>query len=404
MASGVVMLKAYLRGPDLSRVGEIRGWSSLTIKLVWNGVGSWTLEGPASGLIERLGQPGYGLIVVDPRGVPLLSPDGVVIAGDVEDNGPRVWSADNAEEAFPGKLTLVGGDDLAVVADELAFPDPLNAVPNQTADYDKRTGPAETVIKGYVSANVGTTRAAARGDSSAPTVRTVTVAADQGRGSTVSYSARFDPLLDVIRTCATASTPKLGVRVQYTASGLLFDIYTPQDRSSYIRFSRSRRNLRGYSVQRSMPTVTHVVVGGGGEGVNRLFVERKDSSAAAEWFRVVRTFVDQRQTEDTAELEAAGDEELQRGRRSGVLSATAVDTPRMRFGEHFCLGDLVTVELENGISITDRVTAAIIRVTEEGMTPTEIQIGAEDVDTQLPESYARADEALRKLMELARRY
>lgn len=407
MAGGVVsMLKTYVRAPDLSIAGELRGWTSLTVTLRYNGVSSWTLEGPAAGLMERLGQPGYGLVVVDTRGVPMVSPRNVLISGDVEDTGPREWAADSSEAAYPGRLTLVGGDDLAIVADELAFPDPGSAVANQGSDYDKRAGAAETVIKGYVAANVGHGRASARGDSSAPNARTVAVATDQGRGSTVSYSARFDPLLDVVRSCAAASSPQLGVRVEHdvAAGDLVFDVYTPQDRSATVRFSRGRRNLRGYSVQRSMPTATHVVVGGGGEGIDRLFIERKDSAAAAEWYRVVRVFVDQRQTEDVAELEAAGDEELQRGRRSGALSATAVDTPSLRFGRDFGLGDWVAVELEHGVEIVDRVTAVTIRVDENGVAPTEIQIGAEEVDPQLPESYARADEALKAIMALARRY
>ena len=397
------MLKTYVRDPDLRIVGEVRGWTRLEVRLAWLGVGSWLLEGPAMGLVEQLAQPGYGLVVVDPRGVPLMSPDDVLISGDVEDNGPRVWSADSNDDAYPGTLTITGGDDFAIIADELAFPDPARAVTSQSAAYDKRSGPAETVIKGYVAANVGTSRAAARGDAAAPGVRTVTVAPSQGRGSHVSYSARFDPMIDVVRHCAQTSTPPLGVRVQQNGPGLLFDVYVPQDRSGEVVFSRSRRNLRGYSVQRSMPTATHVVVGGGGEGAARVIRERKDSAAAAEWRRIIRVFVDQRHTTDTTELDAAGDEELMRNRRSGALSATAVDTPNMRFGRHFGLGDLVTVELEPGVRIVDRVTAATIVCTDEGLQPVELQIGNPDVDPQLPESYRRASMALDQIAALARR-
>ena len=400
------MLKTFVRAPGLSLTGEIRGWSKLEVTLRYNAVGSWAITGKAAGLINQLQTKGAGLIVVDPRGLPLLSSDGVLISGDAEDDGPRVWSAGSGQDAYPGTLTLAGGDDLAVVAEELAFPDPTQAVTSQTAAaYDARSGVAETVIKGYVSANVGSTRAAARGDASAPNARVVTVATNQTRGSSVSFQARFDPLMDVVRTLAQASSPQLGVRVTDPAGGpITFDVYAPTDRSASVIFSRTRRNLRGYSVSRSAPTTTHVVVAGQGTGTARVFRERKDSSAANEWRRIRRTFVDQRQTNVTAELDAAGDEELARGRRSGALSATAVDTDRLRFGEHFTLGDIVSVELEPGVTISDRVTAATITVDADGIHPTQIQIGNPDLDPQTPEAYQRANRALNQIAALERRY
>jgi hypothetical protein len=399
------MLKTFVRDPDLGLAGEVRGWTSLEVTLRYNQVGAWTLTGQAAGLITALQTPGAGLIVADLDGVPLLSADGVLISGDVEEDGPRVWSADDASSAWPGTLTLAGGDDLAVVADELAFPDPTHAVSAQTAAaYDARSGVAETVIKAYVSANVGSTRASARGDAAAPDARTVTVASSSGRGSSVSFQARFDPLMDVVRTLAQASSPQLGARVTSSGGALTFDCYEPVDRSGTVVFSRTRRNLRGYSVSRSAPTATHVVVAGSGTGTARAFTERKDSAAAESWRRIIRTFVDQRQTNIAAELQAAGDEELVKGRGSGVLSATAVDTPKMRFGEHFGLGDLVSVELETGAVIVDQVTAAKITVTDAGREPTQLTIGNPDADPQLPEAYKRASAALDQIAALNRRY
>lgn len=393
----------YVRNADLSLAGELRGWTKLDVTLKWRGVGSWSISGPARGLMTSLMEPTRGLIVVDRRGMPLLSADGVVISGDVEEDGPRAWSADG-EDAHPGTLTLAGGDDLAIVADELAFPDPTNAVTSQTAAaYDARSGAAETVIKGYVSANVGSTRASARGDASVPGARTVTVAASSGSGSTVSYQARFDPLLDVVNAMADASSPQLGVRVQQSGSALVFDVYETTDRSGRAVFSRARRNLRAYSLTRSMPTATHVVVAGQGEGTARVFRERKDTTAANEWGRIVRTFVDQRQTNVSAELDQAGDEALEQGRRTGALSVTAVDTPSMRFGQHFGLGDLVSVELETGVVLTDRVTAAAISVTDAGPQPTQITIGTPDQDTKTTELYALVKRLQTQIGALQRR-
>lgn len=397
------MIKTYARGTDLALAGELRGWTQLEVTLRWGQVGSWSLTGPAKGLLPELLTPGTGLVIVDTRGVPLLSDVGVLISGDVEEVGPRVWSADGSD-SDPGTLTVSGGDDLAIVADELAWPDPTNTIANQTAAaYDARSGVAETVIKAYVAANVGVGRDADRGDASAPDARLVTVTSDLTRGSSVSYKARFDPLLDVVRTLGQASTTKLFPRVVQAGADLEFDVYTTTDRSGSVIFSRARRNLRGYSLQRAAPTVTHVVVAGSGEGTARIFRERKDSTAANTWRRMVRTFVDQRQTNVTAELDAAGDEELARGRQSGALSATAVDTPQLRLGADYSLGDTVTVEIEPGVSFTDQVTAAKLVVDEQGVHPWEITIGNPDIDAQAPDLLARVARLDAQLSALQRR-
>lgn len=398
-------LAAFVRRQDLSVAGELRGWTSLQVTLKWRGVGAWQVQGPNRGLMRTLMEPTRGLIVVDRRGVPLLSPDDVLISGDVEEDGPLAWSAEGADSG-PGTITLAGGDDLVIIADELAFPDPTKSAEDQitaTDAYDSRSGAAETVIKGYVAANVGAGRAADRGDAAVPNARTVTIATDQERGSTVSYKARFDDLLEVATKMADASSPQLGLRVQQDDGDLVFDVYEPTDRSGRVRFSRARRNLRAYSLTRSMPTATHAVVAGGGEGTARVFRERADTDAANEWGRIVRVFVDQRQTTEASELDAAGDEALAQGRRTGALSVTAVDTPSCRFGLHFGLGDLVAVELETGAVLVDRVTTAVLAATEEGPRPTQITIGTPDLDPKTSELYALVKRLQEQVGALQRR-
>lgn len=400
------MYSVYVRDVDLTLKGELRGFTKLEVSLSYGlyGAGSWTVSGPASGHMTKLYTPGRGLVVVDQRGVPLHSPSGVLIAGDTEDDGPHTWSADSVGDAYPGSVQLTGGDDLAVIEGELAFPDPALGVEDQGATtYDSRSGKAESVIKGYVAANVGTGRASARGDASVPDERLVTVAPDLARGSDASYKATFDPLLTVIKTVGQTSTPQVAPCVTQDGSDLVFDVHVPVDRSAEVVFSRRRRNLRAYSVSRSAPTVTHVVIAGGDTGTGRAYTERKDATAANQWRRIRRSFVDQRQTTTVSELQAAGDEELARGRRSGVLSATAVDLPTMRFGQHFALGDWVGVEIETGVVLVDQVTAVKITIGEKGVEPTLITIGNPDLDPTTPAVFARADRALQLISELQRR-
>lgn len=400
------MYKVYVRDTDLTLTGELKGFTKLEVNLTYGlyGVSSWTVSGPASGHMTKLYTPGRGLVVVDKRGLPLHSSSGVLIAGDVEDDGPHSWSSDSAADASPGSVQLSGADDLAVVEGEQAFPDPTLSVEDQGATtYDSRSGKAETVIKGYVGDNVGVSRTVARGDADVPDARLVTVAPDLARGSDASFKATFDPLMDILKTVGQTSTPQLAPRVTQVGSDLVFDVYAPVDRSADVRFSKRRKNLRAYSVSRSAPTVTHVVVAGGDTGTGRAYTERKDATAANQWRRIRRSFVDQRQTTTVSELQAAGDEELARGRRSGVLSATAVDLPKMRFGEHFGLGDWVAVEAETGVVYVDQVTAVKITIGDKGVEPTLITIGNPDLDPTTPAVFARADRALQLIGELQRR-
>lgn len=397
-------LRLYARGTSLRRGAEVRGWRTLEANLRYRQTGAWQVTGSAAGLVRRLAVSGGGLILVDPRGVPLHAPGGVLISGPVEDVGPTERTA-AGDTAGPGALTVSGGDDLAVVAGELAWPDPTSPISDQTAAaYDARSGAAETVIKGYVGANVGTGRAVDRADPDVPDAPLVTIAADAARGGAVSYQARFDPLMDVVRSMCAASSPELGVRVTQVDDDRVFDVYQPVDRSSRVVFSFDRGNLRGYSLTRSAPTATHVVVAGAGEGSVRPFIERKDAAAAQEWRTVVRTFVDQRSTDVVAELEAAGDEALAQARRASVLSATAVDTASCRFGQHFGLGDWVAIELAQGVRYVDQVTAVKIAADKDGIHPTEVTIGQSEQDAHDSVLYQRVAALEAQLSALQRRH
>lgn len=387
------MLQVIARGSNLERLGYVP-WRRLAITLRDLAVSTWSITiTPHPNVVDKL-VPGNGVIV--------LRDGEQILSGPVEDDGPRIRSADDEESTGPGLLTVGGGSDLAIVAGELAIPDPTQPINMQTAvAYDMRSGAAETVIKGYVGDNVGVGRPIWRNDVTGQ--RLVTIAADQLRGTTVSYSARFDPLMDIIRRISEVGG---GLRPRVTQSGtdLVFDVYEPVDRSGSVRFAWDIGNLHEVSWTRSAPTTTHVVVAGQGEGTARTFVERKDIPAAEQWRIVTRTFVDQRQTGDTAELEEAGDEALAEGGREGVLSATAVETAKVRFGRDFGLGDQVRVEPELDVSFVDVVDEVRIEAdADSGRENVHITLGTPQGDERLPEVYRIVDQLARRIVALERR-
>ncbi|WP_190869036.1 hypothetical protein, partial [Actinomadura sp. RB99] len=108
----VSTLQTFVRGADLRIIGEIRGWRTLEVTLRYMQVGSWQITGAADSLVARLAEPGRGLVVRDPRGVPLHAPDGVLISGDLGEDGPQEYAAGDSGKTGAGSLQLTGGDDL----------------------------------------------------------------------------------------------------------------------------------------------------------------------------------------------------------------------------------------------------------------------------------------------------
>lgn len=337
-------LTILARDPDLV-VRGVLPYRSAEITLRWLYPGSWTLELPATPRVLAAAQPGWGIIA---------HLDGVqILSGSIED-------IEQEQTTDGGTVVLSGADDLAIVAGELAYPDPTRGATSQTTvTHDARSGAMETVVKGYVAANVGVGRHADRRDPAAPAVREVVVAPDLGRGAAVSYQARFDPLMDIVR--AVAPTGGLGVTCGQQGQQLVFDAVEPRDLSAVARFSFQSRNLSSARWSVGMPEATHVVVAGGDEGTARVFRQRADSVTAQAWRLAYRVFRDQRHTSDTAELDQAGDEVLADATRSGIVEARLVDTARLRFGVDYGLGDRVTVAPADDIEFTDLVTTAVVR-------------------------------------------
>lgn len=337
-------LEIYARDPDLGIRAPLP-WTSAILTLNHLAVGAWTITMPATARAREYTEPGWGIVAVL---------DGVtVLTGSVEDRDRHRTGTG------PGVLEVTGADDLAVVAGALAWPSPDAAIETQ-GGWDVRSGPAETVIKDVVAANIGVGRASSRRDPAAPDVREVTVAADQGRGPTVTYRARYEPLMDVIR--ATASG--LGVTVVQDSNQLVFDVYEPQTRPNAV-FSFELGNLRSCRWRTAAPEATHVIVGGDGDGASRLVRRRANSAAAQAWRIAVEHFVDDRGEDTASALERAGDEALADADRSGIVEAELVDTARLRYGHGYALGDRVTIIPEPGMAFTDVVTSVRVEADRE---------------------------------------
>jgi hypothetical protein len=261
-----------------------------------------------------------------------------------------------------GTCTATFASDLIWLWGRICYPTPGAAWDAQTADYDTRSGSAESVLLAFVDANVGPGALTARRRAG------LILPTSLGRGGTVKITARFDNLGQLVRDIAEAAG--LRVTVKQAGSSLMLEVAAPSDLSSWARYGTADAGGPGvldedwdYTLQ--APGVTRALVGGGGEGAARVLRERPDTAAESLWSQRIEAFVDQRNTSDLGELDKAGDDELADKANPVDISAEIPDVPGMRLGVDVPLGSIVGLDLD-GDFVTDRLRQVTTSITAEG--------------------------------------
>jgi hypothetical protein len=347
-----------VRDSSLNRIGQIQPQDLVgaTFVVRFNNVGSWSITLPhGHPLGELLRLPGYGILLTGPNGERIIS-------------GPTLSAKlTQTQNNTDGTWEIVGASDDIILAERLAYPTPSTAdVTAQTSGYDIRTGPAETVIKEYVDVNIGPSAVTAR------KISNLLIETDEARGSTVFASARFKTLQELIYDLAQVGG--IGYAITQTNGNLEFAVYEPVDRSDTIRMDIQNRILSSAVYSYGTAKVTRAIVAGRGEAENRVFVERSNAdSLAAEtlWGRRIEVFKDRRDSEETNQLNTAGDELLaDLGKTIVEMSVTPADDQTMVYLTDWGLGDRVTV-VANDIESSAVVTEVGIQIAEDG-----VRIGA----------------------------
>ena len=351
-------LVVEVRDRNLDRIGVIvpQDLVGATFVVRFNNVGYWSLTLPyGHRLGELLRLPGYGIVVTGTDNRTIIS--GPTLTAKLEQ------TQDNVE----GTWEIQGASDDVFLAERLAYPTPTTSdVTAQTASHDVRTGAAETVIKQYVDVNMGPSATADR------QISTLAIEPDELRGSTVFASARFNTVQELIYDLAQVGG--IGYELRQTNGSLEFSVFEPQDRSDTIRMDIQNRKLSSSVYSYGTAQVTRAIVAGRGEAQNRLFIERANSdslNAEVQWNRRIEVFKDARNSENTNELNTAGDELLaDLGKTIVEMSVTPSDDQTMIYATDWFLGDRVTV-VANDIESTAVVTEVGIQIGADG-----VRIGA----------------------------
>lgn len=322
--------------PDLTREGEAE-YTALTMEPAHNAVGTWSMT--MSGHVDmaaELQREGWGIDVVDEYGRPVLA--GVV---------------DWFQEKWDGKsrvLTLRGFDDNLLLRDRVAHPQPTSTAPPYSTDaYDVMTAKASTVLRSYVSRNLGPSAIGPR------KVAGLTLGADPLIGPLITARARWTNLLEFEQGLALIGG--LGFRIARVDGEFEFQVYEPVDRSDRVVFSVENGNLESYTRTVERSSANYVYAGGGGELVGRTIREGGDSAEIVRWGRRVEKFADQRHTTDATELDQEIARALEEGRGTTSLELSTVDAEGSAYGVDYALGDTVTA-----IAGDEVVTQAVQRM------------------------------------------
>jgi hypothetical protein len=315
----MVKYKLYVRDQNFNRVAEIDDYSKLEIVLNFNMIGTWQLELPSnSNAAYELIKPQAGIIVLR-NGQTLFSGPTKIVN--------RKWNKSG------DKITVSGFDDNIFLQRSLAYP--VTSGPPYTAQaYDVRTGKAETIMKAYLNANIG---------SGAQSNRKINITTDTdlGLGLTVTGRARFQTLMELFGGLALAGGD-MGFKVVQSNNALLFTTYIPSDKTSTVIFSPLLGNLIDFEYTLTAPDENYVIAGGTGEGTARIFAEQGDSDSISVYGRMEH-FIDSRDVSSTSELLQSVQNELVQMAEQTALSITPIETNAIQFGRDYNLGDKVTV-------------------------------------------------------------
>jgi len=317
--------------PDYRRVAPINFFESLKLSLKWNGLS--TLELVVSGdhsRLDGLTRPGARL-VVDYGG-------GQIFSGPVRKvHGVGPWRS--------SRVTITCEDDIRLLWRMLMWP--VNYRPSFVGsewradkDYAHYSGPAESVAKKVLL------------DNAWRFPPDVFLTDDEKRGRFIKdFQARFhvfaDKLLPILSWARMTVTVKQFENKVKDQRGLMFDCVPAVTRTHVL--TAESGSIVSWEYVRDAPKATSVVVGGRGEGKDRLFCEDVDSLSEGEWFDRVEVFKDARNTDEDAFLADEAERVLSESGATSGFKIELTESDVLRFGPgNLMPGDLIYVDVGSG--------------------------------------------------------
>jgi hypothetical protein len=373
--------RVEVRDAALNRIGIIDTWISMDVVVRYCQPGTWQILVAAGTPQSDLLQKGGGVAIYQ---------DGVdlpIITGQIE-SFQHYWTSD--QHSSLGSLYFGGKCDNKLAYNKLAFPDPTKAATQQWQADDsgrKVSGSAGHLVWSELNQAMGPGALANRQQAG------VVIGSDVTLGKQVSDNLQWDVIGTKMESWIDTTTT--GYRFLYNPNtkAINLQLFTPRDLSKNIRFSKELGNLREFTWNLTAPTVTRVIVACQGAGKNRYLYQQIDTDSEAEWGLQIEQFLDRRDlpikadpttgapvkadlsvtdedfaTAKQAVLDAAT-EALTTGAKNGNFQLHPVDTPQIKFGRDYFVGDIVTISID-GVDYTDIVREVSITVDQGGQVET----------------------------------
>ncbi len=350
--------------PYLNVIGDpLVGWTQLQATLRWKEPGSGQLILPAEPYVRAQLTAGSRIVVL--RRV--LGTQHVLISGPIEQ---LLWEKSDGSDdnAGVGKMTVTFVDDMAWLGARVTYPNPDKTPETQTTDYWTYSGNPEQAMLQLVATQAGPQALVVRqvpklyvapysGLAGSTTVQIVGT-------SDVAPRAKFEKVTDVLRKICTLGAnnnipgspvyhpDSLGFRVRQTTLGgdpiLLFEPLRSRDLSGDVHFSFGRGNLKYFSYEVDAPSVTSVIVGGSGVGAEAFVREfTTPEPGNLDWGRF-EAYSSESGTDTVDQMQATATQAFADGLANARLASNAADTPDQRYGIHYDVGDIVSIELAPG--------------------------------------------------------
>lgn len=370
-------------------IALLRGYTELSYTRRLNDIGDFTLSIPGEhlGAIPRGSRLRVRLAGAERDAEQVEDFGGIVLKREAggDENGLTTWALSGPSyERYLAARTITPADY-----------DP-GATPPTAGTYDRRTGRADAVMKGYVKTafDLASSLRSARGQSWA--LAGMAVQADMGHGNTLTWDGRYDNLLEALQTIAAAGG--VDFALVPTETGLEFRTYSP-----ILGVDRTQGNPAGNGsvvfelegedsgdtggvagwrwTEDAEALANHVIVLGQDELAARRFAVRESAASRADW-GVWVDVLDASGTESQSALAAQGDARLKEAASAVITTEVEVAQTRYRYKERYDLGDLVSVDLPvPGVGMaTAQITQVAVRIGADGVLDATPTIGPPPLD------------------------
>lgn len=367
-------MEAFLIGPDFIPRGRLP-WLSAKISPKLNAAGAFTMQIPGESTMARRIVEGTRVHFYD---------------------GTEPYSGliTTIERSMTSKgvlnLNLSGVLELATLSYRITYPDPSHPINTQTKAYYTDSGPAGDVLTSLLLRNIGSAALPAR------QARSVIIDPATGTGKQVSTKTRLTDLLT--EAGALADQGGMALYARYESDRKIHIGARPiVDRTRSVVLRQDHGTLGEWRTSFTAPEATAFIVGGQGEGADRMLREYSLPTEDS-WGYRIESFKDQRDGENVAALDKAGADLIKENTGSAAVTMTINETSR-RLGEHFFLGDTLSANLAGQV-FTDTLQAADIEWSDSGRSVSLTLGKGQDRDNKAPawvRKVRRLNAALRNL-------